>query len=311
MSRIAGMLTDFLLPQPCFMCSEVCAGGPLCAACRSALPVLRGRAVCAVRCRCRIQASAGLACPGRPAFDASRSAFLYRFPVSDMILRLKYHGDLYLAGQLGRMLASFASLEGIDAIVPIPLNRARLRQRGFNQAIELARPLARRTGLPLIVDAAVQNGYGSAGRAGSRRPPAKPQGAFRCVRPLRGVSVLVVDDVMTTGATLDEFARTPQDGGRFPGRESGSREDTVRTLNPDSPARRMPPHVSCHPLSARDSPIRAMRSDCAPIPGRICTSSSPLGSVSTIGISPVPASTTTTLPGSRSTRTGRRAGRPR
>lgn len=209
MSRIAGMLTDFLLPQPCFMCSEVCAGGPLCAACRSALPVLGG-----ARCvRCALpMPHPGVcgACVSRPpAFDASRSAFLYRFPVSDMILRLKYHGDLYLAGQLGRMLASFASLEGIDAIVPIPLNRARLRQRGFNQAIELARPLARRTGLPLIVDAAVRER--DTVRQAGLDPVARRRnlrGAFRCVRPLRGASVLVVDDVMTTGATLDEFART-------------------------------------------------------------------------------------------------------
>lgn len=126
-----------------------------------------------------------------------------------MIHRLKYRGDLYLAGQLGRMIAAEPITDGVDAIVPLPLHRKRLRQRGFNQALELARPLARRSGLPLLCEAVLrqrdtpsQAGLDPAGRKRNLR------GAFRCEQAFSGLSVLVVDDVMTTGATLEELART-------------------------------------------------------------------------------------------------------
>jgi len=213
-ARLIDALVDFLLPQPCFLCGANSAGGPLCKACAVLLPEPGP-----YRCRrCALPTFGTLTC-GRcisrpPAFDASVSAFEYRFPVSDMIRRLKYHGDIYLAKQLGRMLVDVASVGSVDVIVPMPLHRRRLGERGFNQALELARPLARASGLPMLVDAVVrerdtspQAGLSPAVRKRNLR------GAFGCTRSFAGLSVLVVDDVMTTGATAEEFARTLRSAG--------------------------------------------------------------------------------------------------
>ncbi len=94
-------------------------------------------------------------------------------------------------------------------MMAVPLSLARLQERGFNQALEIARPLARQLGLPLIRTGVV--------RALHTPPQANLpwkerqkniRGAFECQIDLTGQSVIVVDDVMTTGATLDELART-------------------------------------------------------------------------------------------------------
>ena len=96
----------------------------------------------------------------------------------------------------------------VDLVLAMPLHPRRLRERGFNQAVEIARPLARSLDLPFdphalqrVRDTAAQAGLAHAARIRNVR------GAFDCVREVRGLRVAVVDDVMTTGATLDEVAR--------------------------------------------------------------------------------------------------------
>lgn len=207
-------VVDLLLPQPCFLCGGDSVRGLLCAACEIQLPMtgLHSCEQCAQPLERRGLCGRCVSKP--PAFDSSMSVFEYRFPVSDMIQRLKYHGDLYLAGQLGKMLLGVSSLDGVDVIIPMPLHRARLRQRGFNQAFELARPLARASGIPMPVGAVlrVRDTLPQAGLDLVRRKR-NLRGAFGCMKSFAGLSVLVVDDVMTTGATLNELARTLKTAG--------------------------------------------------------------------------------------------------
>jgi ComF family protein len=112
-----------------------------------------------------------------------------------------------VATHLGGRLARYGPPSGIDLILPMPLHPRRLRERGFNQAVELARPLARAWGLPLdialagrTVDTAPQVSLPWTARRGNMRE------AFSCHGTLAGRSILVIDDVMTTGATLDALA---------------------------------------------------------------------------------------------------------
>lgn len=126
----------------------------------------------------------------------------------DVLLQAyKYGGDLALAPLLADALAQEVRAD-VDAIVPMPLAPARLRERGFNQAQELARCLGGALELPIlthacrkIIDTPAQATLPFSARAHNVR------GAFVCDADLRGMRIAIVDDVMTTGASIDELAR--------------------------------------------------------------------------------------------------------
>ena len=148
-----------------------------------------------------------------PRFDRAEAPFAYRFPVDALIHALKYGGRLALASTLGEALAQ-AVPHDVDAIVPMPLARSRLVERGFNQALEIARVVATRTGIPLlplacrkVVDTPPQATLPWKDRAKNVRR------AFVCDADLRGKRIAVVDDVLTTGATLSEVARVLRKAG--------------------------------------------------------------------------------------------------
>jgi len=193
----------------CYLCRGA-AGTVLCAACDADLPRLQDPG-CP---RCALAAPAGALC-GRclahaPAYDATTAALAYAFPADVLVQALKFRGELALAPLLGALLAArLARGAPVDYVLPVPLAAARLRTRGFNQALEIARHVAAATGARLEPrlaersrETASQMDLPHAERARNVR------GAFRCARGLEGVAVALVDDVMTTGATLDELAAT-------------------------------------------------------------------------------------------------------
>ncbi|HWN30567.1 MAG TPA: ComF family protein [Burkholderiales bacterium] len=142
-----------------------------------------------------------------PAFDSARAAFSYSFPVDALIQALKYQGNLALAPILAAALLSEADVP-LDYLIPVPLSAVRLRERGFNQALEIAKIISRESGVSLLMD--------SCGRILDTPPQAglpwkerakNIRGAFICNTDLRGKKVALIDDVMTTGATLNELAK--------------------------------------------------------------------------------------------------------
>jgi len=186
----------------CFLCRGA-AQTMLCAACDADLPRLSGP-----RCpRCALESPRGEVC-GRcltepPHYDATVAVLAYEFPADVLVHSLKFRGELALASLLGEMLREKIALETADLVVPVPLSYARLRGRGYNHALEIARHLGRSIDFELCVrerDTPAQMDLPYDERRRNVR------GAFRCTRALAGESVAVVDDVMTTGATLDEIA---------------------------------------------------------------------------------------------------------
>ncbi len=152
------------------------------------------------------------ACLAKPrAFDAARAACLYDETSRDPILKLKHADRVDLAPMLARWISRAATelIEAADAIAPVPLHRFRLLRRRYNQAAEIARPLAKLTGTPYLPDAlrriratATQGGRSGSGR---RRNVA---GAFAAdPAKVQGLRILLIDDVLTTGATAEGCAR--------------------------------------------------------------------------------------------------------
>ena len=149
-----------------------------------------------------------------PPVDRVHAAFRYGFPVDSLLPRFKFHHDLAAGRELAEAMqltlaewmadGSFCP----DALIAVPLHRSRLRQRGYNQALELARPLAKEFAIPLLPDGlrrirniAPQSGLGALAR---RR---NPRGAFAVGADTLPAHVALIDDVMTTGATVYECAR--------------------------------------------------------------------------------------------------------
>jgi ComF family protein len=211
-------LAAALFGGTCFLCR----GGArelLCAACDADLPRL-APALCP---RCAL-ASPGSAVCGRclaqaPRYDGTVAALAYAFPADVLVHALKFRGELALAPLLARLLLERLQAPGgapgrVDCVVPVPLSGSRLRSRGYNHAAEIARPLAEALRAPLELalcerrrDTAPQFELPWAERGRNVR------GAFAASRSLAGASIAVVDDVMTTGATLDEIAATLKQAG--------------------------------------------------------------------------------------------------
>lgn len=200
-------LATAVFPQQCFACGAASGSGVLCDACLAELP---GRL--AQRCPvCGIGQPLGEVCGAclrePPPFEATVAALDYGFPADRLIHALKYGHRLSVTRLLIDLMAA-APVPAADIVLPMPLHPARLQARGFNQAAELARPLAQRWGLPALLDGVARD-LDTSPQASLpwKARVANIRGAFRVTAPLAGMRVVVVDDVMTTGATLAEFAR--------------------------------------------------------------------------------------------------------
>jgi len=192
--------------EDCLLCGAECSPELLCPACIAELPALPESCP-----QCALPSPAAALCGNclnhPPHFDATLALWRYEFPCDGLVQALKYRARLALAGFFARSLSSLP-LPEVDLIVPMPLHPKRLAERGFNQALEIARGVARHLGRPIeprgvlrVKDTPPQTELPYEERAKNVR------GAFLCTLDLSGASVAVVDDVMTTGATLNELAR--------------------------------------------------------------------------------------------------------
>ncbi len=198
-----------LLAQDCLLCAGVSTGSILCDACAADLPQLQ-KTCCP---RCALPTPNGETC-GRclaktPHYDATRAAYRYDFPLDKLVQSFKYGHRLALGDYFGRQLAALAGGILADVIIPLPLHPERLSERGFNQALELARPVSKTLKLPIDASSCrrTRNTPSQADLPWKERVK-NIRGAFHCSTDFTGKRIILIDDVMTTGASLDECART-------------------------------------------------------------------------------------------------------
>lgn len=210
--RWRSALERAVLPPRCLMCGEVHIDPQdLCAACLSELP--RNSPSC-IRCAMPLEGGHGICgecLKSPPPFELAAAPWLYAGGIASLLPRFKFHAEL----ACGRLLASLTlealrhweGWHGVDLVIPVPLHANRLRQRGYNQALELARPLAQAHGLRLVPqgllrirETAPQTALSGDARRRNLR------GAFAVNDVPDDAGVLLIDDVFTTGATLREAA---------------------------------------------------------------------------------------------------------
>jgi ComF family protein len=215
-------LLDLIYPRTCHACRRVLRGEPnpcFCNGCWRNLPLLDGP--CCPSCGVPFRSGAALshspthrcgACRVKPPrFDQAVAAGVYDGVLADAIRTFKYRGKTTLAGPLADVLLDGMSrFSEMDALVPVPLDLRRLREREYNQSLLLCDALARKTGCHVIADG-LERIRATPPQTGLplKERQRNVRGAFRARRPeaIQGRHILLVDDVLTTGATVNECAR--------------------------------------------------------------------------------------------------------
>lgn len=196
------------IPGSCLLCGADCISNPICPDCEADLPL--GRTAACPQCgeptthgeRC------GACLIEAPHFARTIALYRYDFPIDQVIRSFKYGHQLSVANWLGQRLAERIQTPA-DLIIPLPLHPERLRERGFNQSVEIAAAIGNCLNLP--VHRSTLNRTRPTPHQTGLSPKERKKNvraAFECTTDYSDKTILLVDDVMTTGATLNECART-------------------------------------------------------------------------------------------------------
>ncbi len=207
---------QWIFPYTCLLCSQKSDRTlDLCSACENDLPGITsvcqqcGTPISETTMRC------GKCLKTPPAFDRLIAPFSYEPPIQRLIIDLKFHHQLVNAKILGSLLAKrLSDIEKPDIIIPVPLHKKRLRERGFNQALEIAKPIAKHLNLPLDRLSCMRIRHTEP----QSLTPAKlkhknVKRAFEISQNFSGKHIAIIDDVVTSGHTVNELARTLKKAG--------------------------------------------------------------------------------------------------
>lgn len=215
LSRLGRAALDLLYPPRCAICGA--HGVFLCERCIDSLPPADGMRC--DRCWLPLRGPACYVCAGHPPLLARlRSAYRFEAGARHLVHQFKFAGQSALAESLGSLLAAAYGHHQLkpDVIVPVPLTASRKRIRGYNQALMMAREVSKLTDVP-VQEALKRTGHGNtqAGSATAEERRRNVQGVFSSAKDcnVQGLHVLLIDDVATTGATLNACAAVLLDAG--------------------------------------------------------------------------------------------------
>jgi ComF family protein len=205
---IVNFLNNCAPPCRCVLCAASCKNSALCPACLSHLPYLK-QALCP---QCALPAHDGGLCAAclkhPPAFDFSYAAFAYTAPITELIIAAKFSGQWSLLPTLGQLLLpTVSSAPRPDLIIPLPLHPERLKERGYNQSFELAKPIAQQLQLALrpdLLERRINTEHQA--RLSQAERHKNMRNAFYAKQHIDGKHIVLIDDVMTSGSSLHAAA---------------------------------------------------------------------------------------------------------
>jgi len=206
-------LLAYLFPSRCILCLQASHHRiEICTDCSKRLP---HNVLCCVRCALPLaddintEVLCGRCIHQLPEFDYVHSLFRYDDDIIKLVHQLKFSGKISFARSIGEMLLAQLrnTEEQPDCLLPVPLHASRMRQRGYNQSIEISRVLAKAMALPIEITA-IKRHRSTLAQTGLNAKQRKKniRGAFSVVGQLNYQHILIIDDVMTTGATVNELA---------------------------------------------------------------------------------------------------------
>ena len=225
--KIAEGLLDIFYPPRCLFCGRSMLDEPgrhICAFCLGLIDLVRSPRC--RKCGCALDPAAGAedricgACLKKaPFFDSAESAVYYREPAAGLLHRLKYHGDTTVIGGIEEIMRSVEVSERFhqcDIIIPVPLHPRRLKDRGLNQSLVLASAVFKEYRYKIVPDALkrIKNTKPQTGLDGrARRKNLRNVFQVKNVETIAGKNICVVDDVFTTGTTINECSKTLKKAG--------------------------------------------------------------------------------------------------
>lgn len=218
-------LSKSILKQHCLLCaSHHGSEQGLCEACFASLPWHSAPQCPQCGLHTQDNSICGHCLRSPPDFDVTHTLLTYNFPADRLLQHYKYRNSLHLAQTFATLFFEkhasknltfkYSQSHKIDLIIPMPMHHMRLKERGFNQALEIARILSKKTQIKLD--------YTSCKRSKHTPPQASLplkerikniRGVFHCQQNMHGLNIAIIDDVMTTGASLNELAKTLKQAG--------------------------------------------------------------------------------------------------
>uniref|UniRef100_E6QRD4 Gluconate periplasmic binding protein with phosphoribosyltransferase domain, GNT I system n=1 Tax=mine drainage metagenome TaxID=410659 RepID=E6QRD4_9ZZZZ len=202
--------------QNCVLCTDDAKNAALCPTCRSDLPNMPD-SLCPI---CALPVSEpGVLCGSclkhPPAYERTLAAYAYNFPLDRLVHAFKYHHQFSLLDTLtAPLVEALQHHPRPDALLPMPLHPWRLRERGYNQALLLAQHLARQLKLPLLTHSCQRTrATAEQARLSREQRLENLRGAFACDVTVQGLHIAIVDDVMTSGSSVQHLAQSLKQAG--------------------------------------------------------------------------------------------------
>lgn len=210
MMKIQHSILQTLCPIRCILCDLLSDNGnQICAACHTTLPLYHAGCY-----QCGLPINSGAHCgsciANPPTFDRTIALFAYQSPITELMTRYKFQGHLSTAKLFANEWINYLLIKKItlpELIIPVPLHYLRLKERGFNQALEIAKPISHYFKIPIDTRSCIRlKNTEAQSHLSAEKRKVNVKNAFALSQALTAKHIAILDDVMTTGSTVREIS---------------------------------------------------------------------------------------------------------